>query len=116
MESAEIKAPSCFNGENYTSWAFKFEQWMQWKDLWHVFTTDPPSGGVDDDDDEKAKWRRQNAQGYSALTLSVGEDELAAIKEFKDKNNWKVWKSKHHLALMVKITHPGPLNLSSGWN
>ena len=85
MESVEIKPPSRFAGENYASWAFKFEQWMQWKDLWDVFTTNPP--GDDGDDDAMTKWRRQNAQGYSTLTLSVGEDELAAIKEFKDKNN-----------------------------
>ena len=85
MESFETKAPPRFSGENYTSWAFKFEQWMQWKDLWYVFSSDPPS--EDGDVDVKSKWKRQNAQGYSALTLSIGDDELAAIKEFKDKNN-----------------------------
>ena len=92
-----MKPPTRFTGENYTTWAFRFEQWMQWKDLWNVFTSNPP--GDEETEDIKATWKRKNAQGYSALTLSIGEDELHAIREFKDKVNssklsWEILRAR----------------------
>ena len=42
METTDMKPPPQFTGVKYTTWAFRFEQWMQWKDLWHVVTSDSP--------------------------------------------------------------------------
>ena len=77
-----MKPPPKLSGENYMTWAFSFEQWMQWKELWNILTSDPPPD--DETDDIKSSWRRKNAQGFSTLTLSFEDDEVQAIKEFKD--------------------------------
>ena len=46
---------------------------------------DPP---VEYEGDEKeSKWRMENAQGYSALTMVLGDDGLAAVMEYKDRPN-----------------------------
>ena len=77
-----IRLTLAFNGEDYATWAFKFEQWMQWRCLWRVFVEDPPLHM--EGEEKEVKWRMENAQGYAALTLLLGEDELAAVMEFKD--------------------------------
>ena len=116
-----MKPPTRFTGENYTTWAFRFEQWMQWKDLWNVFTSNPP--GDEETEDIKATWKRKNAQGYSALTLSIGEDELHAIREFKDKVNssklsWEILRArcvqKSHLHRLDVRNQLGDLRMEVG--
>ena len=121
METTDMKPPTRFTGENYTTWAFRFEQWMQWKDLWNVFTSNPP--GDEETEDIKATWKRKNAQGYSALTLSIGEDELHAIREFKDKVNssklsWEILRArcvqKSHLHRLDVRNQLGDLRMEVG--
>ena len=78
-----IRLTLAFDAEDYATWAFKFEQWMQWRCLWRVFVEDPPLHM--EGEEKEVKWRLEYAQGYAALTLVLGEDELTAVMEFKDK-------------------------------
>ena len=102
-----MKTPPKFSGENLITWALRFEQWMQWKDMWNVFISDPPA--EDATDEVHGSWRRKNAQGFYALTLLVGDDELQAMKEFKDK------KCSSKLAWNVLRTHVYESLISMYW-
>ena len=52
-----FRLPLTFNGEDYSTWAFKFEQWMQWRCLWRVFVEEPPTEY--DGDEKKFKWHME---------------------------------------------------------
>ena len=40
-----------------------------------------------DGEEKEFKWHTENAQGYSALTMVLGEDELIVVMEYKDMPN-----------------------------
>ncbi len=70
INGTSFRLPLTFNGEDYTTWAFKFEQSMQWRCLWRVFVEDPPLQM--EGEEKEVKWRMENAQGYSAFDASTG--------------------------------------------
>ena len=58
---------------------------MQWRCLWRVFVEYPLTEY--EEEEKEFEWRTENAQGYFALTMVLGDNELAAIMEYKDMSN-----------------------------
>ena len=139
INGTSFQLPLTFNGKDYLTWAFKFEQW---RCLWRVFVEDLPTKY--DGEVKEFKWRTENAQGYSALTMVLGKDEFVAVIKYKDRPNsaklaWEKlrdrWTQKSHmhrlevrnrlvpppdelstpLSLVSTLPVPSPLSLAVLW-
>ena len=50
----------CFNGKNYSAWAFHFKIFVKGKDLWGHIDGSKPT--LDKDKNEHSKWEVKDAQ------------------------------------------------------
>ncbi|CAI5492930.1 unnamed protein product [Closterium sp. Naga37s-1] len=84
-ESGEGKLESApkFDGSDYWSWSFRFEQWAEAHDLWGYFdgSEERPASG-----DARLKWERRNQKAFAQFCNALVPDELIRlVREFGGK-------------------------------
>ncbi|CAI7743700.1 unnamed protein product, partial [Closterium sp. NIES-53] len=84
-DSGEGKLESApkFDGSNYWTWSFRFEQWAEAHDLWGYFdgSEERPASG-----DARLKWERRNQKAFAQFCNALVPDELIRlVREFGGK-------------------------------
>ncbi|CAI5993140.1 unnamed protein product [Closterium sp. NIES-64] len=84
-DSGEGKLESApkFDGSDYWTWSFRFEQWAEAHDLWGYFdgSEERPASG-----DARLKWERKNQKAFAQFCNALVPDELIRlVREFGGK-------------------------------
>ncbi|CAI5459166.1 unnamed protein product [Closterium sp. Yama58-4] len=84
-DSGEGKLESApkFDGSDYWTWSFRFEQWAEAHDLWGYFdgSEERPATG-----DARLKWERKNQKAFAQFCNALVPDELIRlVREFGGK-------------------------------
>ncbi|CAI5489267.1 unnamed protein product [Closterium sp. Naga37s-1] len=84
-DSGEGKLESApkFDGSNYWTWSFRFEQWAEAHDPWGYFdgSEERPASG-----DARLKWERRNQKAFTQFCNALVPDELIRlVREFGGK-------------------------------
>ncbi|CAI5529540.1 unnamed protein product [Closterium sp. Naga37s-1] len=84
-DSGERKLESApkFDGSDYWTWSFRFEQWAEAHDLWGYFdgSEERPASG-----DARLKWERRNKKAFAQFCNALVPDELIRlVREFGGK-------------------------------
>lgn len=90
-----------FNGINYTTWAFRFQLYLQAKELWgHIFGSDPTPTK-----DEKliSTWHTQDAKIKTWILGSVEPTLILNLKSYKTtKGMWEFFKKVYHQGTLAR--------------
>ncbi|CAI5490512.1 unnamed protein product [Closterium sp. Naga37s-1] len=87
-DSGEGKLESApkFDGSDYWTWSFRFEQWAEAHDLWGYFdgSEERPASG-----DARLKWERRNQKAFAQFCNALVPDELIRlVREFGGKTEF----------------------------
>ena len=80
-QDRRTKAPR-FNGKDYWTWSFRFQQWAVSEDLWSFYRG---TAGVRPaaDGDEQRRWDKRNSAAFAELCNALEPDDLIRlIREF----------------------------------
>ncbi|CAI5500972.1 unnamed protein product [Closterium sp. Naga37s-1] len=79
----KLESASKFDGSDYWTWSFRFEQWAAAHDLWGYFdgSEERPATG-----DARLKWERKNQKAFAQFCNALVPDELIRlVREFGGK-------------------------------
>ncbi|CAI5507103.1 unnamed protein product [Closterium sp. Naga37s-1] len=83
LGEGKLESAPKFDGSDYWTWSFRFEQWAEAHDLWGYFdgSEERPASG-----DARLKWERKNQKAFAQFRNALVPDELIRlVREFGGK-------------------------------
>ncbi|CAI5992115.1 unnamed protein product [Closterium sp. NIES-64] len=83
QSEGKLESAPKFDGSDYWTWSFRFEQWAEAHDLWGYFdgSEERPASG-----DARLKWERKNQKAFAQFCNALVPDELIRlVREFGGK-------------------------------